>query len=58
MENISPTAIVAADDLEDLDLWSEDFPFADDPLDFSGYSGANDYVIPCFFFLCEFPFQK
>ena len=43
MENISPTAIVATEDLEDLDLQSKEFPFTDDPLGFSGYSGADDY---------------
>ena len=41
-DNISPTAIVAADDLADLDLQSEDFPLADDPMDFSSYPGADD----------------
>ena len=42
LDNISPTAIVAADDLADLDLRSEDFPFADDPMAFSSHPGADD----------------
>ena len=42
LDNISPTTIVAADNLEDLDLRSEDFPFADDPMDLSSYLGADD----------------
>ena len=42
MDNISPTTIVAAEDLEDLDLQSKDFPFADDSMDLSSCSGPDD----------------